>query len=237
MKTTYSITVSLITLWLGQAVASAGFVNGPFTAGEILLNNYGGANVQRYTSSGGLEQTFTGIGVEWRGASLTPTGDLVTSFDSPNEGIDIFNFAGTNIGAFVTGNDIQGDVSVFANGTLALNDQSNSTVQLYTQGGASLGNVSMPGVTDPLGNTVGADNVLYVAGLLSGNIGKVSQSGSFLGTISLGFDPGDLVMNPIDGTLWVSDYNNDLVKHITTSGTVLGSFSIGLTGFFYGIAL
>jgi MYXO-CTERM domain-containing protein len=68
-------------------------------------------------------------------------------------------------------------------------------------------------------------------------LAKVSQAGAFLGTIGLGFAPGDLVMNPVDGTLWVSDWSNDLVEHITTTGAGLGSFSTGLSGGFAGIGL
>src|SRR5262249_44194513 len=52
------------------------------------------------------------------------------------------------------------------------------------------------------------------------------------------FSPGDVVMNPMDGTLFVSDLNTATVVHLTTSGTVLGSFNIGLDqGVFAGLAM
>ena len=44
-------------------------------------------------------------------------------------------------------------------------------------------------------------------------------------------------MSPVDGTLWVSGFSNGLVEHITTAGTVLGSFPIGLSGGFSGIGM
>ena len=209
-----------------------------FQPGEILLNNFLGSNVQRYSAAGTLIQTYTGTGAFWEGASLTPGGDMVTTFRNPNGGIDIFNPSGTQVGSFAAAvNAFPGDVSVFANGMLALNDQDHNTVQLFSQSGTLLSTVSLPGVIDPVGSTVGTDNILYVAGKNSNNLARVSQTGTFLGTISLGFSPGDLVMSPADGTLWVSGHSNGLVEHITTAGTVLGSFSTGLTGSFNGLGI
>lgn len=62
------------------------------------------------------------------------------------------------------------------------------------------------------------------------NIARVSAGGTWLGNIGLTFVPGDPVMNPVDGTLRVSGYDNHVVKHIPTTGTVLGDFDTGLTG-------
>ena len=237
MKTTPFLTFSLVTLWLGEVVVSAA----AFVPGEILLSNYNGSNVQRYSAAGVLEQTYTPAspsGIHWAGASLTPDGNLVTGWTDPVGGIDIFNPAGTLIGVFLVAPNVSpADVSVFANGTLALNDGFNASVQLFSQTGTLLSTVSMPGVINPFGNTVGTDNILYVAGLSSNNLGRVSQTGTFLGTISLGFSPGDLVMSPNDGTLWVSNYSNNFVVHITKTGTVLGSFSTGLAGHLAGIGI
>lgn len=237
MKTTPFLTFSLVTLWLGEAVVSAA----AFVPGEILLSNYSVSNVQRYSAAGVLEQTYTpsGVsGIHWGGASLTPDGNLVTGWADPVAGIDIFNPAGTLIGVFLADPNVSpADVSVFANGTLALNDGFNASVQLFSQAGTLLSTVSMPGVINPFGNAVGTDNILYVAGLGSNNLGKVSQTGTFLGTIGLGFSPSDLVMSPKDGTLWISSYSNNLVQHVTTTGLVLGSFSSGLTGHLVGIGI
>ena len=97
--------------------------------------------------------------------------------------------------------------------------------------------MSLPGITTPFGSTVGSDGILYVAGLTSNNLARVSSGGVSLGNVSLGFAPGDLVMNPVDGTLWVSGRDNNLVEHITITGTVLGSFATGFSGLFDGIGL
>jgi hypothetical protein len=143
-------------LWLGHAAAG-----GPFQAGEILLNNISGSNVQRYSPAGVLEQTYTGTGTDWEGASLTPDGNLVSAFNTPNAGINLFNPAGTQTGtSAATSSGFTGDVSVFADGTLALNDQSTQDVQFFSQTGTLLSTVSLPGGTNPFGSTVGTDNIL-----------------------------------------------------------------------------
>ena len=204
----------------------------PFVPGEILVGEFGSSSVQRYSAAGVLLQTFTGTGTNWEGASLTPDGNLVTAYSTGNAspiGINIFAPGGTQIMSFVaTGNSFRGDVSVFANGTIALNNQGNNTVQFWSQAGILLKTVSLPGISDPFGSTVGSDGILYVADFLSNHLARVSAGGVSLGNVNLSFSPGDLVMNPQDGTLWVSGYSNGLVEHITTNGTVLGSFATGL---------
>ena len=209
-----------------------------FQPGEILVSYYNGAKVQRYSSAGTLLQTFTGTGGEWTGLALAPSGNLVTSYRSPGAGINIFSPSGTQIVSFpAPRNGTAADVGVFANGTIAFNDATNNTVQFWSQAGALLQTVSLPGVSGPFGSTVGSDGILYVGGYLSNNLGRIDSNGNFLGLINLGFRPGDVEMNPLDGTLWVTGYDNQTVAHIQTNGTVLGSFFAGGGGFFSGIAL
>src|SRR5882724_3094420 len=134
MKTLCSITIGLAVFSLADVAASAA----AFVPGEILLNNFTG-NVQRYSSTGVLVQTYTANGDEsWEGASLTPEGNLVTSYRNPSSGVHLFNPAGMQIGSFPTGGGATGDVSVFADGTLAVNDQENNVVQLFSQAGTLL---------------------------------------------------------------------------------------------------
>ena len=211
---------------------------GPFQPGEILVNELFGSSVQRYSATGTLLQTFTGTGTVWDGASLTPDGNLVTSYRSPGQGLNIFNPAGTQITTFAaTGNSFPQDVSVFSNGTLALCDYLSSTVQFWSQAGVQGSTVTLPEGTNPSGSTVGSDGILYVGGFGNKTLVPVSADGVSLGAVSLTFVPGDLVMNPVDGTLWVSGASNGMVEHITTTGTLLGFFPTGLTGTFAGIGL
>lgn len=233
-----------LTLLLGSAMSGH---SAAFVPGEILIAYEGTNRIQRYSASGTLLQTFTGTGpssMGWVGASLTPDGNLVSIYNIPNvgsnaTGVTIFNPNGTQIITFpVPGPVFVGDVSVFPNGTLAVSNHGNNTVQLWSQAGTLLKTISTPA----WGSTVGADGLLYVGGYdaASGNFGQLNRydsSGAFRGGRFTNFALGDLVMNPLDSTLWVSGYTNGLVEHITTNGQVLGSFATGLSGQFGGIGL
>ena len=76
-----------------------------------------------------------------------------------------------------------------------------------------------------------------MAGGNSNNLARINSSGVSLGNISLSFSPGDLVMNPVDGTLWISGNSDSIVRHVKTDGTLLGSFPVALPNFFYGLGL
>ena len=228
-----------IALALGVVLGSATLSRGAaFVPGEILVNEFYSASVQRYSPGGVLLQTYTGAG-GGIGASLTPDGNLVADFQTSGFGsIDIFSPGGTQITTFVaTGNGLPEDVSVFANGTLAINDGGHDAVQFWSQTGTLLQIVKPAGLSSPAGSTVGSDGILYVAGYTSNNVARVNSNGGVLGLINLSFTPGDLVMNPLDGTLWISAYYTGLVEHVKTDGTVLGSFSTGLGSEFTGIGL
>lgn len=230
--TSTPLLAALIALLVG---ALSGANAGPFLPGEILVNQINGNSVQRYSASGTLLQTFTGPNTFWEGAALTPGGNLVTSFDSSGDGINIFDPNGTLITSFAltSGRGIS-DVSVFPIGTIAVSDSNNNGVQFRSQTGTLLNTVF---VGSTLGSTVGSDGILYAASRSGGALYRISTGAVSLGTISLSFLPGDLVMNPVDGTLWVSGKNDLLVHHIQTDGTVIGSFATGLSGTFLGIGL
>ena len=215
-----------------------------FVPGEILIDELNGNCVQRYSAAGVLLQTYTGTGLSWEGVALTPDGNLVAGFQgggpAHTAGFNIFSPGGQQLATITTyangiGNNAHGDQSVFANGTIAIGDRnpSHSTVQFWNQTGTLLKTISV--LPTPYGSTVGSDGILYVA--CGSSVARINGSGTLLGYIGLGFNPGGLVMNPLDGTLWVTGRSNDLVQHVKTDGTLLGSFPSGLTGSFGGIGL
>ena len=128
-----------------------------------------------------------------------------------------------------------GDVSVFANGTLAVCNHLNGSVQFWNQTGTLLKTIS--GLGSPWGSTIGSDGLLYVGDHDIGKITRINSSGTVIDSRFMSFTPGDLVMNPLDGTLWASGYANGLVEHIRTTGSVISSFAAGLSGSFGGIGL
>ena len=217
MKTKHLLTGLLaLTLTFG---ADQPVLAGPFLPGEILVNERDGNSVQRYSATGTLLQTFTGTGTNWSGAALTPGGNLVAAYRTPTNGLDIFSPDGTQLTSFAApGAGIASDVSVFPDGTLALGTFSGDSVQFWSQAGVQGITVPLPASTFPFGSTVGSDGILYVAGFGNNTLARVSAGGVSLGSVSLTFEPGDLVMNPLDGTLWVSGASNARVEHITTTG-------------------
>jgi DNA-binding beta-propeller fold protein YncE len=211
--------------------AAAGLV-----PGDVVVDEFGASNVQLYRPDGTLIQTFSGTGARWEGAWVTPDGNLVTTFRSPSSGVDIFNPSGIQVASFgIATNGAPGGLSVFADGLLAINDQSGA-IREYRQDGTFVRTVNLADVNTPFGSAVGSDNILYVTGVGSKVIGRVTESGQVLSSIPLSFTPGDLV-RAADGTFYVSGRFDDLVHHISASGQDLNDFSIGLGGAFDGIAL
>jgi len=170
-------TLGVLTVPIPRASAQA------FQPGEILVNNFGNGtnptapNSQRYSPAGGLVQTYTGsapgIGSDtvWRGAALTPDGNLATTYASPIDsttpGVNIFRPDGSLLITFPTpgvgnGGTIgrPGDVSVFADGTLAITSQNANQVAYYSQAGALLRQI-------PLGANVTSRSARRSAGTTS----------------------------------------------------------------------
>ena len=237
MKTKHLLATGLLALTL-TFVADQPVLAAAFVPGEILIPDYG-HSVWGYSADGTLLQTYTSTGSAVSQTALTPEGNLVTGFLVPGHyGLNITNPNGTVITSFAaTGVQVNGDVSVFPDGTLALVDQFSNNVQFRSPTGVLLQTVSLPGLANAYGTTVGADGLLYVTAIDSRNMARVNAAGTWLGNISLGFQPGDVVMNPRDGTLWFSGYGNGQVMHSRTDGTLLGSFPTGFITAFSGIGL
>jgi virginiamycin B lyase len=76
------------------------------------------------------------------------------------------------------------------------------------------------GSSGPFGITAGPDGNIWVAERNSGNIVKMSTSGTILATYNVsGGSIFDIVQGS-DGNLWFSDQNNNAIGKITPSGTI-----------------
>jgi DNA-binding beta-propeller fold protein YncE len=207
-------------------------------SGEILIDNFQSGNIQRYDNAGNLLQTYTGSGGLWTGASLTPQGFIATARRSPTAGVDILNPNGTQFLTFDTpAVNVPGDISVFADGTMAIGSQLSSTIEFYSSTGIHLRSVSGP--NQPYGSTIAPDGTLWVGGV--GGVGfgfkHYKEDGTLLGSFSTSFMPGDVVADPHDGTLWVTEREDSAVAHLDASGTLLNSFSVDFSFAFDGIAM
>jgi hypothetical protein len=227
-------------------ISTARVFNG---ATESFVNVSNG--VQRYTQGGSLEQSYLGEqGDQMSGLTVVADGRLVISYTGtgsvapPPIGFiaartRVFNADGTRFSDFAlpsvakTGlTTTVGDVSAFADGTLAIVDPLNATVVFYTETGVFIRSANLPGVTTPTGSDVGPDGVLYVTGGSGqrGTLSRLAQDGTLLGSpVALNFLPGDVAVSHADGTLWVADAGNGSVEHLRNDGTVLGSFQSGFT--------
>jgi streptogramin lyase len=235
---------SLDGLWVSSTDGAKLMANSLLFAGsvEILLNNFDAGNVQRYTQTGTLTKTYTATGApDAEGAAVTPDGKVVTTASNSITAstVNIFYPDGTLATSFSAGpNTIPGDVSVFADGTLAIIDQDNTTVQFFSQIGTLIRTVTLPAGSGPFGSTVGTDNVLYVANTDGSGFERIKADGTDLGTVALSFHPADIVMSPADGTLWINDFFAAVIHHVKTDGTEIGSFpATGLSGAGSGIGI
>ena len=218
-------------------VTTSSKVSAQLRPGDILLNNFGGSNIQVYDGSGQLRQTITGTGGLWEGASLTADFEIVTTHRSPNDGINIFSPAGVEVATFDTPQvDIPGDVSVFADGTLAVSDQLGNEVELFSRAGAHLGTISAPGLRQPFGSAIDIDDTLWVAAAGFG-VFQFERSGALVGQFNPGFRVSDLTVDFVDGTLWLTNRFSGEVANFTPDGVLLSEFQTSVVGELRAIAI
>ncbi|MEO6707994.1 MAG: hypothetical protein ABI054_12100 [Planctomycetota bacterium] len=217
--------------------ALAGSARGQNDSSDILLNQFiANPGLKRLRQDGTVVWSASGgTGAYWEGCSLTPQGHTVTTRRSPQPGVDVFDWNGVEIGNFATPEvTLPGDVSVFSDGVLAVDDQYGG-VKLYTEAGSYLSTMVAPGQTGPFGSYVDRHDQLFACDL-GRQILKWDRSGQLLLTIQLSYQPGDLVVAS-DQTLWVTDRNGNKVRHLDPAGTPLGEFPVLGIGNFCGIAL
>ncbi|MDP9173783.1 MAG: hypothetical protein M3O30_07940 [Planctomycetota bacterium] len=246
--------VTFLGAGLAGNIACAGLVSG-----DLLVNNFNsntfqqnplipGNNIQEYsTLTTSLMQTYTASGLAWEGASVTPNGLLATTYRNDsngnyNPGIYLFNGTGAVVSTFKTPEITTfgaGDISAFADGTLAVSDQGGSVIRKYSQAGVSLGSIALPGSADVFGNTIDPANTMWAADSAGHHLFHINESGSSVTTLNLTFAPSDLAIDPNDSSLWVADQTNSSVDHLSSSGAVLSTFTVTLPtgGVITGIAI
>ncbi len=225
---------------VAMPILAATPVRAEFLAGDVLLNNFAGANIEQIAADGTLTQTFTGTGQFWVGASLTPEGNLVTVYRNIGSivaGVNVLLPDGTEQTTFSFTNANPGDVAVFADGTIAVSAANYDRVDRYSPTGTPLGFIKTLGMDAPGGVAIGPDDTLWVANRSSFDLSHMAQDGTDLGGFPLPFSPGDVVVDPTDATLWVSDKDSGLLYHYSTAGVSLGSFPTGVSGDFQGLGI
>ncbi|MBE3120365.1 MAG: PEP-CTERM sorting domain-containing protein [Candidatus Atribacteria bacterium] len=195
-----------------------------FRVGDIFLNDFWGG-VQQYRPDGTLVQVFTDTGTRWEGACATPDWRLVTTKREPNIEVYVFTADGSKATFPVPEVQFPGDISVFADGTLAIDDQAEHKIELYSTVGTHLGTINVNGVSAIMGNAVGRDDTIWSSSSTNLQIAHFSKDGTSLGGFVTAFKPGDIAIDPLDGTLWVPDRQTTRVYNLSQEGNVISSFS------------
>jgi len=191
--------------------------------GDIYINVFtSDMPLQRYRPNGAFVRFYGSQGNSWEGATISRDGLLATTRRLPVPGVSLFDADTGNETMFNTPQvGVPGDVSFFADGTLAVSDQEGD-VDLYSRTGAHLGTLSHPALgATPFGNTVAPDDTLWVASF-AGGVSHFARDGTFLGSFAP-FSVADLGVDPVDGTLWIPQ-STGVVQHYTPSGVELGMF-------------
>jgi streptogramin lyase len=215
-----------------------------FSEGDLIINGFGSSSnssIGQYAPDGTLLTIYLGTGSHWEGASLTPGGRVVTTRRS-SVGVNIFDPDGSQVFTFNTPEVtfVPGDVNVFSDGVLAVNDQEGN-VDLYTQEGVYITTYTGPNMVRALGGFVDSDDNLWIGdtravGANNGAIYKFARDGTLLDQFELDWEPGDLVVVE-DGTIWASDRNNLTVMHLSATGALIDSFMTAVQGEFNTIAV
>jgi streptogramin lyase len=227
----WSIALFILTVSWSPAIT----VGAPFRKGDIFLNNLLPGSIQQYGSDGTLVETYLGPHDYWEGAAITPDGRVATSFRGPLSGFGEQRAGGVylfqpdgGVTSFSTPQvNLSGDVSVFRDGTIAVSSQWGSTLELYSLSGMHLRSISHSGFAgdrSPFGTAIGPDDTIWCALARFPTIQHFAKEGTHLGSFEAAENIADLVVDHVDGTLWMPGQDGNRVYHYSPQGTLLGSF-------------
>lgn len=196
--------------------------------------------IEKRASDGTLLWTTSGgTGGGWLGPAVSASGELFLTHRTPGIALERFDSSG----AFVAEWSLpqigatQGDIDVFADGTLAVCDWSSGVVALFSQSGSYVSTIQHTTLPKPFGCYIDSQDHLWVCNLPGGQSGKIltfDRSGALLQTFTVNYAAGDLVTDP-SGDVWVIA-GDSVIHHLTSSGVEISSFTTGLIGDSYGIA-
>ena len=233
--------LALVSAMLLTPAARAQFQNG-----DILVNYYGEGSsppslVQYRPDGTVVAQTSGGSGIRWIGVTPLAGDRWLTARRYPN-GVNIFDATGVEIATFDTPEITYatGDTGVLSDGTLVVNDL-DGEIELYSETGTHLGTISNSQLDRPVGMYIDDQDHIWVADVIMGLPGQgaileFEPNGTLLTLLTTNFVAGDLIL-AADGTIWCADYDVGFVKHLDTSGNVLGSFPTAVLGFFIAIGM
>jgi DNA-binding beta-propeller fold protein YncE len=213
--------------------------DGQLQYGDLLIGRFTNPVGVFQVRDGSLIQTLTrdtgpGFPGSSRGAAYTPSGKVVTTWERPFpnpqfSALHVFDPAdGSSVSIATPQVIFPSDVSVTAAGAYVVNDAFGRDLDVYSSNGVHLRSMTAPplnGVdTPPMGNAVAADGSIWVSVARNPIVVHFSPTGAYLGGFNPGFNPGDIVVDHIDGTLWLPNIDSNTVHQFSPQGLPLESF-------------
>jgi DNA-binding beta-propeller fold protein YncE len=223
MRATTKRVVTAIGLLLASRVGAEALEDG-----DVLLDHFGGKIQQ--IRHGSIVDTFTSATSSWAGVAATRDGIVATVHRTPSTGLSLFPAGGGPVAEpAVSGVALPTDLDVFPDGTFAILDTNGNAVKLVSPAGASLGTLTSPTVQSPFGLAVGRRQTVWVASRDTQHVDHLARDGTSLGGFDIDFDPGEIVVDPADGTLWIAGATTGAIAHRDPYGADLGSVATGIT--------
>ena len=225
------------------SLCAAVFVVAADARAQNLYFNYfnSPSRVEKRASDGTLLWTTSGgTGSSWLSTAESASGELFLTRRMPSVAVERFSSSGVFVSEFASPEiaSVQGDLDMFADGTLAVCNHYGDAIELYSQAGSHLATITQPGLLRPFGCYVDVYDHLWVIGIPNvygpNLIATFDRSGTPLQTFSTSYGAGDLVVDPA-GDLWLID-TVGTVHHATSAGIELASFATGMPTPCWGIA-
>jgi hypothetical protein len=197
--------------------------------GDVLLNHFGG-KIQQYRGSGVVDTILPGATDSWAGVAATRAGLVATMYRTPVVGLSLFDPGeGVLDEPTVAGITVPTDLEAFSDGGFAVASQNQNEIVLLSAAGAVLGAIDNATMSLPFGLDVAPDDTIWVASRGSQDVDHFSRAGADLGGFALGYEPGEIVVDPADGSLWIANRLTGAVQHRSAAGALLGTVATGVT--------
>ncbi len=252
----FDLAGNFITRWGGNGHTDGKFADGGReitvdTAGNVWVADMPNYRVQKFSPTGAFLAKYPnpeqppplgGFNAP-RGVTVNPVDGTVAVSDTYNWRIETFTNAGVPIKAW--GERGRGDYEFnYArllkysplNQDIIIVDSDNGRVKAYTSDGVFRWSTGVGGkgglgqFRNPQDLAIGNDGTVYVVDSNNQRVQVLTKDGALVtmwGTAADFGYPRGIAVDPVDGTLWISDSVKDQITHWTTAGVKLGTLPIG----------
>ena len=222
MRTLLATSLLLVALALSASAASVLYV-GNDTSGPVTVYTTSGVFVQNFGQSGATGSAIDSAGNVWTVAPAFGNNHVV-KYDAAENVLN--SFTATISGQWIedmghgAGNTLW--ASTFEGSIFAMDDSTGVVLSSFAVANSSFTGVSFDGT-----------NLWVSGGFSSNNLFVYSTSGTLLSTIPLANRCGGVGYDTSDNTVWCGDFG--VVRHYSTTGALLGSFTTSSSNFHDGL--